>query len=442
MLIRIKKGLDLPVAGTPLQVIEAGRSVQSVALIGADHPGLKPTLHVSQGQRVKLGELLFTDKSSAVAYTAPGCGIISHIHRGHRHSLESIVVQLDGNDEEVFSAFPRHALAALSAEVVRHQLQRSGLWSALRSRPFNRPPKISSQPDALFVTAMDSNALAADPALIIAHHKEDFIDGLTVVSRLADVPVFVCKAAGADIPLADHGTIKVVEFSGPHPAGLVGTHIHFLFPVSGDRCVWHLHYQDVIAIGKLFSSGRLWIERIISLAGPQVQRPRLIRSRMGASVNDLVEGELKPGENRIISGPLLCGRHARQAHAWLGRYHLQLGIIEEYHAAEHAQRPTFSVNRLVPAWLRRQAPRSFTTAMHGQQRPLLPLGNFEKVMPLDILPTPLLKALLVGDLETALDLGCLELDEEDLSLCSFVCCSKLDYAAALRRCLSSIEAAC
>ncbi len=439
MLFHLKKGLDIPIDGAPQQIVETAGTVQSVALTGLDYLDLKPRMRVKQGQRVKLGELLFTDKSTGVSHTSPGSGVVSHIHYGPRHRLETIVIQLDGEEEEVFSCYQREELAGLDTEVVRHQLQISGLWSAFRGRPFSKPPEINSQAHALFVSAIDSDALAADPAIVIAQFEQDFIDGLTVISRLADVPVYVCKAAGSVIPQAKQNNIKVVEFSGPHPAGLVGTHIHYLHPVDKNTCVWHLNYQDLIAIGKLFTSGRLWVERIVSLAGPQVKRPRLVRSRIGANINELLEGEIKKGENRVVSGSLLSGRHVRHQHVWLGRYHLQVSVIEEYNNLARAQGKVFSINQFLPAFARRESSYSFTTATHGAQRHLLPIGNFEQVLPLDILPSLLFKALMVEDLATAQSLGCLELDEEDLSLCSFVCCSKIDYAAALRLCLSRIE---
>ena len=437
MLIRIKKGLDIPVAGAPAQVTDKTVSTESIAVIGQDYPGLKPRLHVEQGQRVKLGELLFTDKISGVRYTSPGCGITSQIHSGPRHSLNSITIALDGNDEENFPHIPEQDLSRLDPDSIRKQLQDSGLWSAFRTRPFNAPPAIQSQPHAMFITAMDTNALSADPAVIIANYPQDFFNGLTILSRLAEVPVFVCKSPGTDIPVPDLQKIKIVEFSGPHPAGLPGTHIHYLFPAGYDRPVWHINYQDVIAVGKLFTTGRLWVNRIVSLAGPQVQRPRLIHTRIGANIDELVKDELKPGNNCIVSGPLISGRRVQHVHSALGRYHLQISAII---SNSNSKGSLFTINSLLPAFLRKHRHYNFTDATHGKQRPLLPLGNFERIFPLDMFPTALLKALLFEDLEMAQSMGCLELDEEDLALCSFVCCSKQDYGMALSQCLTRIQA--
>ncbi|MBT8062011.1 MAG: NADH:ubiquinone reductase (Na(+)-transporting) subunit A, partial [Gammaproteobacteria bacterium] len=247
----------------------------------------------------------------------------------------------------------------------------------------------------------------------------------------------------AQVPGEAIDSVKVEEFSGPHPAGLPGTHIHFLDPVGDGKVVWYVNYQDTIAIGRLFTSGRLPVERIIALGGPSVLRPRLLRTRLGASLADLLANELNPGACRVVSGSVLSGHRAAGWARYLGRYHLQVSALPEGQRREFLAwimpgLAKFSSTRAYAAgWLpTRQF--SLTTSQNGSPRAMVPIGNFEKVMPLDILPAPLLKALLVRDTDTARDLGCLELDEEDLALCSFVCCSKYDYGPVLRENLNAI----
>jgi len=444
MLIRTKKGLDLPISGEPEQVIHESSATEYAALIGEDYIGVKPKLLVNEGDRVKLGQTLFTDKHTQVNYVSPASGIISHINRGAKRVLQSIVIRIEGDEEQSFDAYQCQHLNKLTSSRVKDNLLASGLWTAFRTRPFSKNPAPTTIPHSIFVTAMDTNPLAADPMMIIHEYQQDFIDGLTVVSRLTDVPVFVCKTPGADIPAPTNDQIMTVEFDGPHPAGLAGTHIHFLNPVNAEKTVWYLNYQDVIAIGKLFTSGRLWTERIISLAGPQVRQSRLLRTRLGADIATLIKDELKPGINRIISGSVLSGRHAKGWAGFLGRYHTQISVIEEGDKREfmgwlnHGRRK-FSANKIFLSRFFRTQCFNFTSSLNGNIRAMFPLGSFEDVMPLDLLPVPLLKALLVQDTETALALGSLELDEEDLALCSFVCCSKLDYGAALRGNLTKIE---
>lgn len=442
-MIRIKRGLDLPVTGAPTPRIEPARSAHSVAVIGFDYHGMKPTMKVQVGDRVRLGQVLFTDKKSlGVQYTAPGAGVVSAIHRGEKRALQSLVIDLEGDEQETFARYPSGQLEGLTGAQVRGNLLRSGLWAALRTRPFSRVPAVEATPSSIFVTAIDTHPLAADPVPIIAEYATDFESGLKVLGNLAGI--YLCKAEGAVLPGEQLAKVRAESFSGPHPAGLAGTHIHFLDPVSASKSVWTINYQDVIAIGKLFTTGELWVERIISLAGPVVERPRLLRTRLGANLDELTAGELQPGNNRVVSGSLLGGRIARGAFAYLGRYHLQVSCLREGNDREmlHYLRPgvdKYSVLNVFVSRLMGKKRFPFTTTTNGSPRAMVPVGNYEQVMPLGILPTQLLRYLIVGDTEMAQKLGALELDEEDLALCSYVCAGKYEYGPILRDNLTRIE---
>jgi Na+-transporting NADH:ubiquinone oxidoreductase subunit A len=444
--ISIRKGLDIPLAGAPEQRIDSGNVVRTVALLGPDTNGLRPRMAVEEGESIGLGQTIFTDNNNpGVQFTAPGAGTIKAINRGARRSLQSVVIELDGDDEKTFDRFDPAALQSLSRSEVSSNLLASGLWTALRTRPYSKIPAPDSVPGAIFVTAIDTNPHAADPAVIIADAAEAFRHGLQVIAHLTDGPVYVCTAPGADISMPDEKPFERAEFSGPHPAGLVGTHIHFLSPVSEKKTVWHLGYQDVTAIGRLFTTGRLNPERIVALAGPLATSPRLLRTRLGASINDLVANELVRARKRVISGSVLAGRRASGPIAWLGRYHSQIGALQEGGEREFLawMRPglqRYSAIRAFASHFLGRRDYKLTTSQNGSPRAMVSIGTFEKVMPLDILATPLLKALLVEDTDTARSLGCLELDEEDLALCSFVCNGKYEYGPFLRENLSEIEA--
>ena len=433
MRITSKKGLDIPLPGKPEQSIYPAQDVTTVALLGADFHGLKPKLLVSPGDRVGLGQPLLHDKHDPlVKYTTPAGGTVMAIHRGERRVLQSVVIALDDDagKEQRFPAFNGEELAGLGGSTVRELLLSSGLWTALRTRPYNRVPHSGSYPDALFVTAIDTQPLAANPHVIIDAHRQAFCHGLRVIAQLTTGPVYLCTGVDGQIddPMIDR--LQPVVFSGPHPAGLPGTHIHHLFPVSAEKPVWHIGYQDVIAIGKLFTSGQLWTERIVALAGASVTRPRLLETRLGASIDDLVRGEIAEHTPcRIISGSVLDGHTATGVQAYLGRYHHQVSVIHE----NEKKRRLFG-------WLRPPGGNeSFTSALHGRPTAMVPVGDFEHVMPLDILPVPLLRALLVRDTDLAQELGCLDLAEEDLALCSYVCPAKYDYGSVLRINLDQIE---
>lgn len=442
-MINIKHGLDLPISGAPVQRIEAARPVRSVAVIGFDYHGMKPTMEIQVGDRVKLGQVLFSDKKTpGIHYTSPAAGVVSAIHRGEKRVLQSVVIDVEGDEQITFEAFAAAQLASLGAAKVRDLLQQSGLWTALRTRPFSKVPAADAQPRSIFVTAMDTHPLAADPAVVIAEYAADFEQGLQVLGNLAKL--FLCKAAGSTLPGEQLSQVQTQAFAGPHPAGLPGTHIHFLDPVSVSKSVWHIGYQDVIAIGKLFTTGQLWVERVVALAGPVVEQPRLLRTRLGASLSELTAGQLQPGAHRVISGSVFGGRTARWPFAFLGRYHNQVSCLSEGHDREmlHYLRAGVNKHSVLNIFVSKMMSGKlfdFTTTTNGSPRAMVPVGNYEAVMPLDILPTQLLRYLIVGDTEMAQKLGCLELDEEDLALCSYVCAGKYEYGPILRDNLTRIE---
>lgn len=449
-MIRIKRGLDLPISGAPEQAIDAARPVRSVAVLGRDYVGMKPTMEVSEGDRVVLGQTLFTDKKTeGVIYTAPGSGVVRAINRGARRAFLSLVIDLDESDAEqkTFDAYGDDELATLSREQVVENLRLSGLWTALRTRPFSKVPDPQSKPSSIFVNLMDSNPLAMEPELVAREHGQDLIRGVNVLSRLTEGKVYLCRRDGSFAGLEQEkftGQVQVESFAGPHPSGLTGTHVHFLDPVSLNKWVWSIGFQDVIAIGKLFNTGHLWTERVVALGGPQVQRPRLLRTRVGANLTELLEGELKAGENRVISGSVLAGRKAGEPENFLGRCHQQITVLLEGHdrpfmgylspgSQRHSNMGIY-LSRLFKG-------RKFdlTTTTNGSERAMVPIGSYETIMPLDILPTHLLRSLIVGDIVTAMDLGALELDEEDVALCTYVCPGKYEYGPILRNNLTRIE---
>lgn len=442
-MITIKKGLDIPLSGAPAQAIHDGPAITRVAILGEEYHGMRPTMRVRVGDRVKKAQVLFEDKKSpGIVYTAPATGTVVAINRGAKRVLQSVVIEIDGTEAETLPAHDANSLEQLPSEQVREQLIASGLWTAFRTRPFSRVPAADATAAAIFVNAMDTNPLAVDPAVVIAERSDDFKNGLKVLTALAQGPVYVCKAAGAEIPLA--GSAEAHEFSGPHPAGLTGTHIHHLRPASANIHVWSLNYQDVIAFGKTFTSGDLDVSRVVSVAGPEVIEPKVVRTQIGASTEELIEGNVNDTDIRVISGSVLAGTKASGGHAYLGRYHLQVSVLLEGTEKEFMGwiapgANKFSVTRsflshILPAKLF-----DITTSTGGSDRAMVPIGNYEKVMPLDILPTLLLRDLISGDLDSAQQLGCLELDEEDLALCTFVCPGKYEYGTILRDCLTTIE---
>lgn len=445
-MINIKKGLDLPISGAPEQTISEGKPVRHVALIGFDYNGMKPTMEVKEGDRVKRGSLLFTDKKTeGVRYTAPAAGVVKEINRGERRVFQSLVIEIDGDEAETFARYSGADLASLERQQVVDNLVESGLWTAFRTRPFSKVPAIDSAPNSIFVSVMDTNPLAADPVVIIREQGEAFSKGLQILSKLTNGKVFVTGRPGSDVPVPQSDAIQVEQFDGVHPAGNVGTHIHYLDPVSLGKTVWSIGYQDVIDIARLFETGELPVERVVAIGGPKATHPRLVRTRIGASLDELLKDEITTDcDVRAISGSVFGGRRGTGPCAYLGRYANQISVLEEGNKRQFMGwlspgANKFSIMNIYLSKLVGGKKFDFTTTTNGSERAMVPVGVYEKVMPLDILPTQLLRTLIVGDTEMAQKLGALELDEEDLALCTFVCPGKYEYGPILRENLTRIE---
>ena len=391
----IKKGLDLPIVGEPEQVVYQAPESPHVALVASDYVGMKPTMQVQVGDHVKRGQLLFDDKkTSGVRYTAPAGGEVVAVNRGDRRAFQSLVVALSdteraGQDDSVsFESFSGKKVSDLGESEIKALLLESGLWTALRARPYSRVANPADQPAAVFVTAADSNPHAPAPDVAIAGAEESFQVGVEALGKLTDGAVYVCRASESEIGSGLNGNAVLEEFDGPHPSGAVGLHIHTLAPVSRQRTVWHANYQDVAAIGRLFETGKLDVRRVISLAGPSVSNPRLLRTRVGASIDGLVDGEVDGGEIRLVSGSVLSGRQAEGAvHGYLGRYHLQISALEEGREREFLGwlGPGWNKFSVINAFMSRLVPGQkfrFTTTTNGSHRAMVPIGMYEKVMPM------------------------------------------------------------
>jgi Na+-transporting NADH:ubiquinone oxidoreductase subunit A len=451
----LRKGLDLPIRGAPEQRVENAPAVSKVAILARDYPFMKPRMQVQVGDQIRRGQVLFEDrKTDGVRFTSPGAGTVVAINRGARRALRSVVIDLTPSEQrgkpedadlQTFESFTGRELSELDPQAARDLLVESGLWTAIRQRPFSKVPSPNDSCRSIFVTAIDTNPLAPNPEVVLEERMDYFQRGLWALSHLTEGAIYLCRAPGAKIEPGTAPRVRVEEFRGKHPAGLVGTHIHILDPVHREKAVWYVGYQDVAAIGKLFATGRLPVDRVVALGGPVVMRPRLLRTRLGAEVEPLIDEQLFFGETRVVSGSVLYGHRARGSkYGFLGRYTNQLSCLAEDHRRRFLGLMTpgwdlFSTTRAYLSGFRsRNTTYDFTTSARGSHRAMVPIGLFERVMPLDIMPTFLLRALLMDDLERAEALGCLELDEEDLGLCSFVSPGKEDYGPHLRRNLFEI----
>ena len=447
-MIRIKKGLDIPIYGTPAEDIVDSKKSRSVAVLGNDYVGMKPTMLVEEGDSVSLGQPLFEDKKNpGVLITSPAGGKIEAINRGDRRALQSIVIEVEAEEKvEEFKSFTTEEFVSATSESVRHQLITSGMWAAFRTRPYSKIPTVDSSPSNVFISVLDTEPLSPDPEKIVNLRLEDFNFGISVLKRLIDCPIHISVSENSSLEIIEDEQVKKHRFSGPHPAGLVGTHMHYISPASLTNVNWTIGYQDLMAIGSLFKTGYVSTERVIALSGPQVNEPRYIKTRLGACTDELTAGELTQRENRIISGSVISGREAIGSYAYLGRYHNQISVIAEPNSKDREfmnwLTPGPRKFSKIPLFLSSLFPKKifkFKALMNGSDRPIVPIGVYEEVLPLNMLPAMLLRNVVLMDTEKIQDLGGLELDEEDLSLCSYVCPGKYDFGSLLRAGLNKIE---
>ena len=432
---KIKKGLDLPISGVPSTEIENSSKISSVAILGSDYIGLKPTMMVKLGDDVKTGQKVIEDKKNpGIFITSPTCGVISAINRGEKRRFISLEIDCSNEKQPINFDTPTTKNETISL------LKESGIWSTFKTRPFNRTPKVDTIPDAIFINACDTNPLAMDPYNIIKVDQELFNLGLLTLSETFKIPIH-CSYQNDGFDQAIE-SINYHKFSGPHPAGLTSTHIHHIYPVGKDRLVWSIDYQDCISLGYLIRNNKIRSSKTIALCGENVREPKLIRTSIGANISSLTAGKIDDA-SRIISGSVIHGHSAKSAMNFLGAFHNQISVIpNEY------EEPFMSwiipgtkihskLNVFLSAFFK---PKKFTfnTAMNGSDRAIVPIGSYEEVMPMNILVTQLLKALATYDLEMLVDLGVLELVEEDLALCSYVCPSKYDYSSLLAENLEMI----
>lgn len=407
-------------ARLPEQTVHDGAPVGRIALLGADLPGLRPKLLCEQGSRIKRGQAVFHDRAHPeVVFASPISGVVESITLGPRRSLSALVIRRETGHHEPDPV----KMAMSSATAVRAALLANGFWPAFLTRPFGRIPAPDAAPEAIFVTVTADNLHAPDPRVVLAGQHEVFAAGLKALALLTDGTVHVCQSQGADIAAGLGDRIRGAFFSSGTASGLAGTHIHRLHPVGWGRSVWSIGYQDVLSIGRLIETGIPDCSRVVAIVGPRAKQPRLLRTVAGASLQELIREETVTGTGGaplcVLSGSAENGRKA----SWLGRYHHQITLFDD------APKPVNTPERGVMARFRRAS---------SMPAPLVPTAALERALSLDVPVVPFLRALSVGDAETASRLGCLEMVEEDLAAVSLACTSGADYRRMLRHVLDEL----
>lgn len=404
----------------PKQVIHAGPAVSRVALLGADLPGLRPRLLCDQGSHVMRGQTLFHDRlHPEIVFVSPVSGVVESITLGPRRSLSALVIRSETGQHEPDPI----TMPMSSATEVRAALLAKGVWPAFLTRPFGRIPAPDAEAEAIFVTMTPDNPHAPDPRVVLAEEQDVFAAGLKAVALLTLGKVHVCQTPGTDIAAGLGDRIRGAFFASGGASGLTGTHIHRLHPIGPGRSVWSIGYQDVLSIGKMVMTGAHDFSRVVAVTGPRARAPRLVRTVTGASLTELTGGEALPDPRGlppcVLSGSATSGRRA----AWLGRYHQQITLLDDVSSRREPSAKGL-VKRL--------------RLVSSRPAPVIPTAALERALDFGVPVIPFLRALSVGDAETASRLGCLEMVEEDLAAVSLACTSGADYGRMLRHVLDEL----
>ena len=427
-MIKTKKGLDLPISGSPSTDIDSSTAINSIAMLGADYVGLKPTMMVDEGDSVQSGQKLFENKKNPGTYiTAPLSGVIKSINRGDKRRFLSLIIETDDSLDLL-----NFDLNDYSSPI--DFLVDSGALAYFRTRPYNRMPIPSELPSAIFINACDTNPLSIDPHELIKFDQDLFNQGLKFIQSInGDIKTF-CSYQNNDFDKSVEG-VSYNQFKGPHPAGLVGTHIHFLYPVGQNRSVWTISWQEVISLGYLLHNNNLRSDKNVTIGGPNTYDPKILKVKYGSNLSELTAGKIFDN-SRVISGSVLNGHSGENVMNYLGSFDNQVSVLPDESndilfnwampgSTLHSNLPAF-----ISSWIK-PIKFTFNVSMNGGNRAIVPVSSYQEIMPLNILMIQLLKSLVTLDIELGEKLGVLELAPEDLALASYVCPSKYDYQSIL-----------
>jgi len=436
--VKLRNGLNIRIRGKAEKIFVKSDLAEKYALQPTNFPGLTPKLTVKVDDVVKAGTPLFYDKyRPEVLFTSPVSGKVSAINRGERRRILEVVV--DADREIQYETFRQADPSGLSREEVIENLLKSGLWPYIRQRPYAIIANPADTPKAIFISCFDTSPLAPDYDFIVKEEAESFQKGIDALSKLTSGKVHL--GLNADYPPSNVFNqakgVEVTFFKGKHPAGNVGVQIHHIDPVNKGDVVWYLYPQDVITIGRLFSKGVVDMSRIVALTGSEVKNTRYYKTMTGASIKDMVKDNVEEGELRYISGNVLTGSKIYNE-GYVGFYDSQITVIPEGNFCEFLgwSMPGFnkySVSRTFLAWLMPGKEFRINTNLKGGNRAFVLTGQYEQVIPMDILPVQLLKAIIVEDIDLMENLGIYEVAEEDFALCDFVCVSKIETQTIIRK---------
>ncbi|WP_372773556.1 Na(+)-translocating NADH-quinone reductase subunit A [Mangrovibacterium sp.] len=440
---KLKRGLDIRLKGAAEAILENAPAPATVALKPIDFPGLTPKLSVKADAQVKAGDALFFDKyNPEILFTSPVSGTVKAVVRGERRKILEVVVEADAKNE--FATFTKADPLKLSREEITGQLLNSGLWPFFKQRPYGILAKPSDQPKNIFISGFDSSPLAPDYEFIFKNDLSSIQTGINALSKLTEGKVQLgLSSKTANSIFGGLKNVEVNTFAGPHPAGNVGIQIHKVAPINKGDVVWTISMQAVAYIGRLFENGIVDLSKIIALTGSEVKAPKYVKTIHGAEIGTLVKGKTKnENSERLISGNALTGRQV-DTDDYLGYFAQQITVIPEGDHYEFMGWAApgvgkFSASKTFFSSLLPKKAYTLDANLNGSERAFVVSGQYEKFLPMDILPVFLLKAILANDIDKMEQLGIYEVVEEDLALCEYACTSKIKVQQILREGLATM----
>ena len=465
--ITIRQGLDLPIGGAAEMLLSDARSLTTYAVKPTDFVGLTPRLLVEEGDILAAGDALFCDKNDErIRFTSPVSGQVKAIVRGEKRRLLEVVVEADFKSAGSAGSDYKSSPTPHTPEEIKSAMLQCGLWTSLRQRPFGTVANPDDKPKAIFVSAFNSAPLAPDYDFVMQGKEKWLKKGLDALTQLTDGKVHICFRPGQrlakQLPTEqlNNSQLTTHYIKGPHPSGNIGTQIAHIDPINKGEVVWTMNLQDVAVLGELVATGVYNPEKIIAVAGPDIKHPHYYRVKAGACMAEIIKGQLLNSDypkidaddaakaNRIISGDILSGTQIA-SDGFLGAYDDLVSILPEgdYYDFMGWLMPGFRkysfsrtfLSGILSTLNTKLSTYKFDTNTHGDERPLVFTGNFERVFPFDIYPTQLIKACIIGDIELMENLGIYEIEPEDFALCEFIDTSKTDIQAIIREALEKVR---
>jgi len=441
---KLKKGHDIPLQGSAERRLEKALKTTAVAVQPIDFRGLRPAMKVKAGDIVKRGTILFVDKQRPeVLFRSPAAGTVRDVVRGERRAIQRVIIDVAADTAEAFKSYTPEEVKAFSGEQAREVLLNAGLWPSIRQRPFSKIADPEVTPKAIFVSAVDTAPLQAETDMLLDGQLKEFQLGIHLLSKLTTGRIHLSVSSKTKAVFASITGVDLHEFSGPHPAGNIGVQMHHIDRIKAGDKAWYISPRHVAKIGQFLSRGEYPSGKTYALTGSELEKPHYVAATEGALVRDLLDLKTPPAKRRIISGNVLTGTKTT-LDGYVGFYDDMLTVIPELSGRRFFGWLTLGLNAnsFWPMYLSKLSPKKKlapTTDMNGEERAFVSTGEYEKLVPMDVLPVHLCKAILVEDIELMEQLGIYEVAPEDLALCTYICPSKIEFGDIISKGIAIME---